>query len=43
MGVDAADINNDGTPDIVTLDMLPEYNERKKTSFSLMNYTRYES
>lgn len=43
MGTDAADINNDGLPDIVTLDMLPEYNERKKTSFSFMNYDRYET
>ncbi|RPD51225.1 VCBS repeat-containing protein [Paracnuella aquatica] len=43
MGVDAADINNDGRPDITTLDMLPETNERKKTSYSLMNYNRYEA
>ena len=43
MGADAADINNDGLPDIVTLDMLPEYNERKKTSFSFMNYERYQA
>lgn len=43
MGVDAADLNNDGLPDIVTLDMLPEYNQRKKTSFSFMNYDRYQS
>jgi enediyne biosynthesis protein E4 len=43
MGVDAADLNNDGLPDIVTLDMLPEYNERKKTSYSFMNYDRYRS
>jgi hypothetical protein len=41
MGVDAADLNNDGLADIVTLDMLPEYNERKKTSYSFMNYDRY--
>lgn len=43
MGVDAADFNNDGLADIVTLDMLPEYNERKKTSFSFMNYDRYQA
>jgi hypothetical protein len=43
MGCDAADINNDGRQDIVTLDMLPEYNERRKTSFSFMNYERYQS
>jgi hypothetical protein len=43
MGSDAADINNDALPDILTLDMMPEYNERKKTSYSLMNYERYEA
>lgn len=42
MGADAADLNNDALPDIVTLDMLPEYNERKKTSFSIMNHDRYD-
>ena len=42
MGADAADINNDGLPDITTLDMQPEYNSRKKTSFSFMNYDRYQ-
>lgn len=42
MGVDAADLNNDGLPDIVTLDMLPEYNRRKKMSFSPLNYDRYQ-
>ncbi len=43
MGSDAADINNDALADIVTLDMLPEYNERKKTSFFFMNYERYHA
>jgi hypothetical protein len=43
MGADAADLNNDGLSDVVTLDMLPEYNERKKTSYSFMNYERYQA
>lgn len=43
MGVDAADINNDGLQDIVTLDMFPEGNERRKTSFFFMNYDRYKA
>lgn len=42
MGVDAADINNDGLPDIATLDMQPEYNRRKKEMFSFLSYERYE-
>lgn len=42
MGADAADINNDGLPDVTTLDMMPEYNDRKKLSYSFMNYERYQ-
>ncbi|WP_276500986.1 VCBS repeat-containing protein [Terrimonas pollutisoli] len=42
MGVDAADINNDGLPDITSLDMLPEYNQRKKEMYSFLSYERYE-
>lgn len=43
MGADVADINNDGLPDIATLDMMPEQNERKKIMYSFMNYDRYET
>jgi enediyne biosynthesis protein E4 len=43
MGADAADINNDGLSDVVTLDMLPEYNDRKKLSTFFMNYERFEA
>ncbi|CAN5502248.1 VCBS repeat-containing protein [soil metagenome] len=41
MGTDAADINNDGLPDIATLDMMPEDNERKKMMYSFLNNERY--
>ena len=43
MGNDAADIDNDGLVDFVTLDMLPEGNVRRKNMFGLMNYDRYLS
>ena len=41
MGVDAGDINNDGLPDIISLDMQPENNKRKKLMYSFLNYDRY--
>jgi hypothetical protein len=41
MGNDAADINNDGYPDIVTVDMLPETNDRIKTTINNKSYQSY--
>ncbi|MEP7109505.1 MAG: VCBS repeat-containing protein [Ferruginibacter sp.] len=43
MGCDAADINNDMLIDFATVDMMPENNERKKLTYSFMNYDRYEA
>lgn len=42
MGADVADINNDALPDVITLDMQPETNERQKMMFSFMSDVRYE-
>ena len=42
MGTDAADVNNDGWTDLVTLDMLPEPNDRIKLTAGDDNYDKYQ-
>jgi enediyne biosynthesis protein E4 len=42
MGVDAADFNNDGRPDIVVLDMLPEREEILKTSANAESFNVFD-
>lgn len=42
MGNDIADINNDGWPDIFTLDMLPEDNRRQKLLLAPDNYEKFD-
>ena len=41
MGVDAADLNNDGYEEIMVVDMLPYTNGRQKTMLGTMNYDKY--
>jgi enediyne biosynthesis protein E4 len=41
MGTDIADVNNDGLPDIYSLDMLPEDNKRQKELMWADNYDTY--
>jgi hypothetical protein len=42
MGADVADYNNDGLPDIATLDMQPQTSERKKMMYSILTDVRYQ-
>ena len=42
MGNNISDVNNDGLPDIFTLDMLPEGNRRQKLLFAPDNYEKFD-
>ena len=42
MGVDVADLNNDGYPELMTLDMMPDDNRRQKSMFGAQNVDRHQ-
>ncbi len=42
MGVDIADINNDGLNDVLAVDMMPDDNLRQKAMFSNIGYSKFE-
>ncbi len=41
MGADAADLNNDARPDILTMDMMPEFSFNQKSILGPENYEKY--
>tara|TARA_R110001592_G_scaffold238127_1_gene497502 strand:+ start:69121 stop:72474 length:3354 start_codon:yes stop_codon:yes gene_type:complete len=41
MGADAADMNNDLLPDLLTMDMMPEFNFNQKAMLGPENYGKY--
>ncbi len=42
MGSDFADLNNDGLSDLITLDMAPNKNDRRKMMMMMQNYDKFE-
>ena len=42
MGVDVADLNNDGRPELMTMDMMPDDNRRQKSMFTPQNIDRFQ-
>jgi enediyne biosynthesis protein E4 len=43
MGNDVSDVNNDGWPDLVAVDMNPEDNFRKQKNMAATNYAKYRN
>ncbi len=43
MGNDISDVNNDGWPDLISVDMNPEDNYRKQKNMAAANYAKYRN